>query len=371
MSAAGKLSGCREEDDMRTVKLDRERGQVLIMVAVMVVALFGFLALALDVGNIYGGRRRMQNAADAGALAGARDLCFGSGDPVQAKLVAEDYAINRNGAQSADVVVQDGITVSVVARQTLDTFVAGVIGIWTADTAAEAAAICGKAVSLSNVWPMAFDSSSWDENYACGQHLILWEDGKADCNTYSCTCSPGLGAAVPATDGRTWIDFSAVMADGQDDPCDQTGCGNAELGDRIEGETKLGPITTTCRSFIDIPSCTAGDSGVKAASWADAGDEAGKIKFIPLYDPDKSPCVMEKDPGDSCGTERWWIEDVGCIRVEGSCNLCEKTKIPPCPSGPKVIAVTISCDPECASAAGTTIGEKPGPGDIKAVSLVK
>jgi len=55
----------------------KQSGQVLIQVALMIGVLLLMAALAVDVGNMYAERRRMQNAADAGALAGARDLCLG------------------------------------------------------------------------------------------------------------------------------------------------------------------------------------------------------------------------------------------------------------------------------------------------------
>jgi hypothetical protein len=47
------------------------RGQVLVLVALALVALMGFVALAVDIGFMWGARRRMQTAADAGAIAGA------------------------------------------------------------------------------------------------------------------------------------------------------------------------------------------------------------------------------------------------------------------------------------------------------------
>jgi Flp pilus assembly protein TadG len=46
-------------------------GQVLVLVALARVALIGFVALAVDVGFIWGARRKMQTAADAAATAGA------------------------------------------------------------------------------------------------------------------------------------------------------------------------------------------------------------------------------------------------------------------------------------------------------------
>src|SRR5690242_1349188 len=52
----------------------RERGVVAIMVALAMVLLIGFAALALDLGKLYIVRSELSNAADACALAAARDL---------------------------------------------------------------------------------------------------------------------------------------------------------------------------------------------------------------------------------------------------------------------------------------------------------
>ena len=52
----------------------RQHGQSIVLVAVALVALVIFAAIAVDVANTYVHRRTAQNAADAAALAGARDL---------------------------------------------------------------------------------------------------------------------------------------------------------------------------------------------------------------------------------------------------------------------------------------------------------
>ena len=53
----------------------RENGQSLILVALLLVVFIGILALVFDGGYTYFMRRNAQNAADAGALAGARIYC--------------------------------------------------------------------------------------------------------------------------------------------------------------------------------------------------------------------------------------------------------------------------------------------------------
>ena len=81
-------------------RLHSDSGQTLIWFALSLVVLLGIAALAIDVGRLYGERRRMQNAADAAALAGAHELCQGRPD-ADAIAMANDYAIARNGAQWA------------------------------------------------------------------------------------------------------------------------------------------------------------------------------------------------------------------------------------------------------------------------------
>jgi len=50
----------------------KERGQIVILLAVVLIILLGFTALAIDGSMIYSDRRYAQNAADAAALARRR-----------------------------------------------------------------------------------------------------------------------------------------------------------------------------------------------------------------------------------------------------------------------------------------------------------
>ena len=49
-----------------------ERGAVLVLSALMMTVMVGFMGLGLDVGTLYYQRRVMQTGADAGALGGER-----------------------------------------------------------------------------------------------------------------------------------------------------------------------------------------------------------------------------------------------------------------------------------------------------------
>jgi Flp pilus assembly protein TadG len=59
---------------MHALSRRRKRAQSLVIVALSATALFGIIALGLDAGRLYFQRRDVQNAADAGALAGAQEL---------------------------------------------------------------------------------------------------------------------------------------------------------------------------------------------------------------------------------------------------------------------------------------------------------
>jgi uncharacterized membrane protein len=67
------------ETAMRRITIDRarlsgERGMTAVWVALMLVVLMLFAALAIDGGQAYSSRRQSQNASDAGVMAGIRQL---------------------------------------------------------------------------------------------------------------------------------------------------------------------------------------------------------------------------------------------------------------------------------------------------------
>ena len=52
----------------------RQRGSVLLLTGLLLPFVIGVTGLAVDVGNLYLTQSRLQNAADAAALAGAADI---------------------------------------------------------------------------------------------------------------------------------------------------------------------------------------------------------------------------------------------------------------------------------------------------------
>lgn len=74
-----------------------QRGSVLVLVSIGMVALLGMAGLALDLGHGYLMKTRLQNALDTAALSGAKTLDATS-DPVQAEIDARNtFVINAGG----------------------------------------------------------------------------------------------------------------------------------------------------------------------------------------------------------------------------------------------------------------------------------
>src|SRR5581483_1805437 len=88
---------------------DDESGQMLVLTAVCMTVLMGFLALAIDVGILFRARRNVQIAADAGAIAGALQQQYGGspgpacGGGVTGVPCAVQNAVAANGVPAADV----------------------------------------------------------------------------------------------------------------------------------------------------------------------------------------------------------------------------------------------------------------------------
>ena len=81
-----------------------QRGVSAIIFAIIFPALFGFLGIGVEVGQWYSQKRKLQAAADAGAMAGARSLAAGDSSAT-AQAAASSFAV-RNGAVAANVTVQ-------------------------------------------------------------------------------------------------------------------------------------------------------------------------------------------------------------------------------------------------------------------------
>ena len=152
-----------------------EQGQVLVIVAVGLLAMLAMVALVVDGGHAWGQQREAQNGADAASEAGAVRLAqnlpfIAAGQTQPYKDSAVRTAVNDKAADNAIVVAQAIYTnfagdplpgpivvgslgnvpppaaaagVQVKADKGFDTFLAGVIGVQTMTAHAQATAVSG------------------------------------------------------------------------------------------------------------------------------------------------------------------------------------------------------------------------------------
>lgn len=358
-----------------------EQGQSLIQFALMITTFLIFVSLAVDVGNLYAERRKMQNAADAGALAAARELCLGH-NTTAATDSARDYLM-RNGVRSDHIADQDisiqGNKVEVRARETVDTWFTGIMSstFTTANVHASAKAACGAATSACGLWPIAFEVNKW-KGTECGATLAVWNaendnqeitcnegDGNI-CNCYDCDIDDnGSNDFVVMTElARGWMDFPNSTDPVYTDPCGANGCGANELACRLQNGSG-GRVT--------VGACIPGLRGVKAGVKDEVDSRSDSLVQIPLYD--QTDC----GGGSNCsGTEAesYRVAGFGCITVDG---WVQNFVLEPKPGMPKeytkittkVILASKNCNNQCMSFCGSASDRPAEPWEVRAAGLTQ
>jgi hypothetical protein len=356
-----------------------DEGQSIIVVTLALVLLIAFAALAIDMGHVYSERRRMQNSADFGALAGARELCLAKGEDA-ARAKAVEY-MTLNGATTRNVTIASNI-VDTDAGETTNTFLAGVIGWPTIDVGATAQAACGRATSGCGLWPIGFDTTLWQELYSpdsekCKeQRFAVWSDSNDNqvpscevngveytniCHCYDCDENNDGedDFAVVTGEGRAWLDLSEAVLP-YTDPCTASGCGAAELACQLRKDSG---------ARIDLPKCISGDNGVKAGVKDDVNERIGDSVSIALYD--SMGCSTSNCPGG----DTYRVTSFGCIDVVTWDQSFQVDPIDPT-SGykrlkGKVIWAKVNCRNSCTTFCGSTDGTPPNPWEVTAVSLTR
>ncbi len=83
--------------------LDQERGAIFIFTAMLLPVLFGFMGIGYDVGNLYMHKARLQNVADAAALAGARAYINSQNNTEESERDALDPSTTGKKEETYDV----------------------------------------------------------------------------------------------------------------------------------------------------------------------------------------------------------------------------------------------------------------------------
>src|SRR5208337_4045275 len=90
-------------------KWSKDAGQALVLVALGMVVILGFLGLGLDLGYLRSLKRQVQKAADAAALSAAVQLTYcGITSNCSALTTAAQDALTENGFTSSTLVTNCG-----------------------------------------------------------------------------------------------------------------------------------------------------------------------------------------------------------------------------------------------------------------------
>jgi hypothetical protein len=157
-----------------------ENGQSLVIIAISFLALTAVAALIIDGGSLYLNRRNAQTAADAAALAGAREMCVNNGSDSAVQNVVNQYAVTENGATTANTANIDRAIYSVTVQTMLETssFFARVLGYENNTVGAEASARCFPQAPSEDLLPVAWACRDKIDN-KCSPLTIPYEVFKA------------------------------------------------------------------------------------------------------------------------------------------------------------------------------------------------
>lgn len=158
---------------------ESDQGAIAVMVAVLMVVMLGFAAIAVDAGAMYTARRQAQTAADAAALAGAQNLPMA---PDLALAAAQAYA-ETNMPQADDTAftvkstnVANDTLVASVRQSAMGLYFARFMGIETAPVSAASVAMVGSPTTYgSGLMPFGIVASlTVDPPY--GYETDTWMD---------------------------------------------------------------------------------------------------------------------------------------------------------------------------------------------------
>lgn len=289
-------------------------GVVAVMVAVLIVALLGFAAMAVDAGAYYAERRQMQTAADAAALAGVQDL---PDSPTAATASADNYAaINSPEADDRGFTIgstfapNDTITAELTDPD-MGLFFARFLGLETARVQARAVAVVGSPRTYgSGLMPfgiMANGTTQSPYGYTPGGVIPLVVDNGAQ--------SQGnwhYVDLVPWTDGANQTK-TVILNGGTTDPL--------SIGDIINTQTGE-PNNPNYKALVDYFHTSCSPHELSALVY---NDEEGV--YEPIHAADGTPCtrlitcpvitvVNGGDPYD-------WDVVTGneAVRIEGFLNM--------------------------------------------------
>ncbi len=257
-----------------------ERGQSLVLIALMIAGLVAFVGLALDGGQVYMMRRQMQNAADAGAFAGSRELSLAK-DQLSIWQKINQYTIGNsgvgNGADSFEAVFLPGgepvtasnipapanaTSIQVTTHKNFQTLLLSFLGFSTLTASADAIACTGTMNSPDTpLWPIVV----YDDSWTLGQ--VVTFDDQDDDSVGNFGLADFNGGKDANNDTSNWL---------------KNGYSGPYSNKTFTGSDCKDPKFTT--TFLGVPTCIEGYADRKDKWIAEAASLVGKEITILVYD---------------------------------------------------------------------------------------
>jgi len=209
-----------------TCLITNQRGASLVLVALSLVVLMGFAAFCVDAGMLFKTRREMVTAADAAALAGAKQLMMTNGsDTTGAVISAQTYGAN-NKAESTDVSIEGAVDsndqkVVAVTHRNMDFAFAKVLGLSNKNVTARAMADWSYITQAMTLVPFFYDYNKWVIDHSNPQLHLKDTEYKGNWGIFNI---PGPTSwTEDALRGEQIIIDPPIKADGTTEYSSQTG----------------------------------------------------------------------------------------------------------------------------------------------------
>ena len=231
-----------------------ERGQALIMFVLAAGVLFGFTAMAVDVGLILQERRQLQNTADAAALAGAIELPDSPGAAyAKAQEWAENNGVDTAAGDDLDInvdITDNSVTVRVEREQG---FIFGrVLGLVSTQVHADSTARVGSPLNLAGMLPFGVLESA--VNYDGTPVTIKYDANDPTEGNFGPLAIDGTGSNVLKDSVMYGTDISvcALSQPDCDDAIASTQPGNTISAIREGIGYRFDNTSTACDDFSEV-----------------------------------------------------------------------------------------------------------------------
>jgi Flp pilus assembly protein TadG len=286
---------------------DSPDGQILPILAVILVALLAVCALGIDVFTVYWAHSNLRRGTDAAALAGATYLIgvtFSGANPscatytTKAEQAACTYALT-NGLKSSEIVsitpAADSRSITVTTTRTVPASFGRILGFtqYTVNATAKAGLLALN--SATGALPVGLSSST---PYSYGDSIVMHYSSKTCTASPSCTDPLTSASNYGALDygGNSGSNLQSLLTNGYDASVAIGATYNSVPGG------KVGPITKGVADRV-----SAGIAADPGGTWSSHSLNDARAAVVPLVNWSPTPCSGAGCTATITGFAEVWI----------------------------------------------------------------